>query len=118
MEDVEATQITWLVEKYKDYILLRQKLLADIPILRTKLEAAQADSINAIWPSTSSEDAGERAGKRNAAGQDSGNGIAERIALARVYRRDKPPAGESEATNTSSGDQAPSTSSVTGMSEL
>lgn len=40
LRDVEATQITWLVSNFKNYLLLRDKLLRDIPFLRTAMVEA------------------------------------------------------------------------------
>ena len=40
LADVETTQITWLVSTFKHYLLLRDKLLRDIPYLRTAMVTA------------------------------------------------------------------------------
>lgn len=39
--DVEATKIPWLVDKFKDHLVMREKLLIDIPELRKKINHAQ-----------------------------------------------------------------------------
>lgn len=43
--DVESTKIPWLVDKYKDYIVMREKLFIGIPELRRKIKTAQADVV-------------------------------------------------------------------------
>lgn len=44
LADVEATQITWLNSNFKHYLLLRDKLLRDIPYLRTTMVTAPKDA--------------------------------------------------------------------------
>lgn len=36
-QDVEQTHIDWLINKYKQYMLLRDQLLRDIPQFRSKV---------------------------------------------------------------------------------
>ncbi|KAK9908909.1 hypothetical protein WJX75_004531 [Coccomyxa subellipsoidea] len=43
LADVESTRIPWLINKYKQYIIMRERLLSDTQSLRTKLEKAIPD---------------------------------------------------------------------------
>eukprot|EP00210_Caulerpa_lentillifera_P001354 g1302.t1 len=45
--DVEATQIFWLISNFKNYLLLRDKLLRDIPFLRNAMKEAPEHKLNA-----------------------------------------------------------------------
>ncbi|GMH40001.1 hypothetical protein BSKO_07905 [Bryopsis sp. KO-2023] len=71
--DVEATQITWLINRFKDYTVLREKLLVDIPVLRSKIASAQNDYVRPMECYTNLQ-----------AAQD---GLSEKLAAAIQYRR-------------------------------
>lgn len=73
--DVEATQITWLIDRFKDYTVLREKLLVDIPVLRSKIASAQTDYVKPMECSSNGY---------TQAHQDS---LSERLAAVMQYRR-------------------------------
>ncbi|KAK9846760.1 hypothetical protein WJX84_009414 [Apatococcus fuscideae] len=43
LHDVEVTGITWLITKYKQYLILRERVLSDTNVLRSKLDSAAPD---------------------------------------------------------------------------
>jgi hypothetical protein len=63
-QDVEATRIDWLIIKYKQYILLREHLLRDVPSLRQagggSASAVPARSSNGVMGSPTSREAASR----------------------------------------------------------
>ncbi|DBA82176.1 TPA: hypothetical protein ACH3X1_007163 [Trebouxia sp. C0004] len=46
LSDVERTGIEWLLDKFKAYVILRDRLLSDTSILRDKLEVAAPEAAN------------------------------------------------------------------------
>lgn len=48
MSDVERTGITWLVSRYKRYVLLRERLFTETHLLRRKLDNAANPSTNGV----------------------------------------------------------------------
>lgn len=78
--DVEATKIQWLVDKFKDHLVLREKLLVDIPGLRKKINHAQETATNhAQSPSPQSID--------NRFEATYPQGLSEKLAAAENYKR-------------------------------
>ncbi|CAL8461828.1 g1359 [Coccomyxa elongata] len=87
LADVESTRIPWLINKYKQYILMRERLLTDTQSLRTKLEKAIPD------PSTRGREQETRAAPEglnsNAIPTSSGGDVGARMRQALEYKRSK-----------------------------
>ncbi|BDA41451.1 hypothetical protein COCOBI_02-2310 [Coccomyxa sp. Obi] len=87
LADVESTRIPWLINKYKQYIIMRERLLSDTQSLRTKLEKAIPD------PSTRGREQESRAAPEglnsNAIPTSSGGDVGARMRQALEYKRSK-----------------------------
>ncbi|KAK9819606.1 hypothetical protein WJX72_000222 [[Myrmecia] bisecta] len=90
LSDVECTGIPWLINRYKRYVVLRERLLNDTHILRDKLTGARPD---AAAPTMGANGAAMRPlqlEKLNANGSASGRGEgASRMASALEYKRSR-----------------------------
>lgn len=81
-QDVEATGIEWLIVKYKQYILLREHLLREIPTFRTNVGSNVSSP-----PAASFENGIPRAGQ--APGLSASGAAATKVQAAREYRQRK-----------------------------
>lgn len=87
LADVEATKITWLKEKYKEYVVLRERLMSEIPILRKKLDVPQQASINSVGLTADDVVSALQRRKGSTSSPAQGTQIAERFTTALEYKR-------------------------------
>lgn len=82
--DVQNTGIVWLIDKFKQYLVLRDRLFSDTSVLRTKLTGAMPDTD--AGSSGLSHGPGGAASSTNGAAQAARINAASRLAAASEYK--------------------------------